>query len=165
MLGHDIKDPWGVEDSGGEIAGLNFLPISSVMEKTKVTTRVCGMFQLPGVESSVPAEGYEIHMGKTCVIDGHEILWVRKDELLSGMRPAYEVASVDGQVWGTYLHGLFENDAFRNHFLTWVCSSHGCDYNSKLSYAAFKETNYDKLASIFEQQVNVAYILKHLGIQ
>ncbi|MCX5894394.1 MAG: cobyric acid synthase [Proteobacteria bacterium] len=165
MLGKVIKDPHGVEHSSGEIEGLGLLPVSSVMEKDKVTSRVAGMFHLPGQHAGVPVEGYEIHMGRTSVIAEHEACFLWRNTAQGSPGTVNGVASTDGNIWGTYLHGIFENDAFRDMFVQWIANSHVSAQGDNLSYAAFKEKNYDMLADIVEQHVNVSYILQKMGIQ
>jgi adenosylcobyric acid synthase len=160
MLGHSIEDPYGVEDRTGVIEGLKLLPIASVMEQSKVTAQGCGMFQLPGLDCSVPAEGYEIHMGRTSIITDQKFSFIRRED-----SHPQEVATADGRVWGTYLHGIFENDGFRDHFFTWVNNAQPVVPSGQFSYAAFKEENYDRLARVVEEHVNVSYILQKLGVE
>ncbi len=157
MLGERITDPHGVEDRGGEVAGLGLLPVSSVMEKQKITSRTRALFQLPGSGEAAVVAGYEIHMGRTCAAAGADVLTLRDGE-------SADIARRDGLVWGTYLHGLFENDALRTAFLGWILPSAALPAGDDFSYRAFKEENYDKLAAVVEQHVNVAHVLEKIGV-
>jgi adenosylcobyric acid synthase len=67
-------------------------------------------------------------------------------------------------VWGTYLHGLFENDVLRTQLLTWINKAAITENQNGFSYRAFKEQNYEILASVVEQQVNTAYILQKIEL-
>lgn len=113
MLGQRIEDPHGVEAAGGGgFDGLGLLPIRTVMAATKVTVPV----QARMADSSFcgsTLKGYEIHMG-------------RSDATEDGAAPLLNVCgpeaadfqadgaqSSDGRVWGTYVHGLLDNDDFR----------------------------------------------------
>lgn len=118
MMGRHISDPQGIETGIGEADGLGLLPVETVFIAEKRTEQVrarvaaeAGFFEaLRGVEVS----GYEIHMGRSDADDGQASLFEivgdgRLDGLISG----------DGRVWGTYLHGLFDNDDLRH---TWLRS-------------------------------------------
>jgi adenosylcobyric acid synthase len=170
MLGHIIKDPYGVESSSEYINGLELLPITTTMEKQKVTARVKTVFRLPGDDHSDEVEGYEIHMGKTTVLDEQAVLFLRTDHAqgLDGNK-GDGIATLDGRIWGTYLHGLFENDRFRSIFLNWVINADRKGdldevSNKSFSYARFKEENFDKLADLVEHHVNVHHIFEKMNI-
>src|SRR4030095_11491222 len=104
MLGRAVSDPHGVE-SGGVEPGVGLLPVATVLASEKITRRVRARWLAGGRDF----EGYEIHMGETT---------------REGARPLLEIegraegcVSPDGRVWGTYLHGLFEEGAPRRHVL------------------------------------------------
>ena len=80
MLGERIADPHAVEDQGGEITGLGLLPIHTVMEQRKNTTRTRALFQLPGNSGKEAVEGYEIHMGRTRAAAGADVMTLRDGE-------------------------------------------------------------------------------------
>ena len=93
-------------------------------------------------------------MGRTFAAAGAAIMMLRSNE---NAEEAGDSARPDGLVWGTYVHGLFENDALRKLFLKWILPSAAMSADDDFSYRAFKEENYDKLAAVVEQHVNVAY--------
>jgi len=68
----------------------------------------------------------------------------------------------DGNVWGSYVHGLFDSDDMRDGLLDWVRRSEG-SARTNFSYKSFKEYNYDLLADTVEKQVDVESILKKMG--
>lgn len=92
MLGMTLKDPYGVEH-GGEMAGLGLLDMDTIFERAKTRTQISGNLPaLDGIFSSLsglPYTGYEIHMGQS----GRE-----------------EKVVQSGNVYGSYLHGLFDQD-------------------------------------------------------
>ena len=161
MLGTCIEDPYGVEDHAGETPGINLLPIYSIMEKSKITKRSCGLFNIPGTADPIAVEGYEIHMGRTFPLCNADIVFLRNDEAGNG---SSDIARKDGRVWGTYLHGLFESDVLRTQFLKWITNADTIENNQVFSYRAFKEQNYDILADVVEQQVNIAHIFNKMEI-
>jgi adenosylcobyric acid synthase len=131
------------------------------MEQRKITSRVRALFQLPGTGEKTTVEGYEIHMGRTFAAAGAAIMMLRSNE---NAEEAGDSARPDGLVWGTYVHGLFENDALRKLFLKWILPSAAMPADDDFSYRAFKEENYDKLAAVVEQHVNVVWLLEKIGI-
>ncbi len=107
MLGRTISDPEGVEGPPGTVEGLGYLDVETVLTLQKSTVAASGTH----VASGAPVSGYEIHVGRTQGPDcGSPMM------LLAGARPDGAV-SPDGQVSGTYVHGLFTGDAFRAAYL------------------------------------------------
>ncbi|HUY87842.1 MAG TPA: cobyric acid synthase [Pirellulales bacterium] len=113
MLGRTILDPDCVESPQELTEGLGFLDCSTVFQAVKETARVTGIH----VESGATVEGYEIHMGCTQGNPGPQPLFrIRQRHGIAA--EGYDgAASPDGLVWGTYLHGLFDNDLFRRWWL------------------------------------------------
>ena len=161
MLGVRIEDPHGVEDRVGEVPGIGLLPIYSVMEQNKITKRACDLFTIPGNACATEVEGYEIHMGRTYPLSDADILFLRNNGTGDG---GSDMARRDGRVWGTYLHGLFESDVLRTQFLQWLNNAAIIEDHDGFSYRAFKEHNYESLANVVEQQVNIKQIFQRMEI-
>jgi adenosylcobyric acid synthase len=115
MLGEKIHDPFGVESSHHQVHGLGLLDVDTVLENTKVTT------QIEAVQSSESRvqrgdahklKGYEIHMGRTTGDVG--LFNVQRFFPLPELVPD---GSQKGNVWGTYIHGIFDNDLFRRDLI------------------------------------------------
>ncbi len=106
MLGRRISDPQGIEGSKREALGLGFLAVDTTIAGEKTVREVSA--HAPRFDCS--ARGYEIHLGRT------EGPGCARPALFIEGRPDGAV-SADGRVWGTYLHGLFGDDAFRAAFL------------------------------------------------
>ncbi len=154
MLGRKIRDPHGVESKElSEVAGLGLLPITTIFEPAKITRQVNAAVTLPGLKSPAVLTGYEIHMGRSLLDEGGDC---HIQEFLA--------ANPDGRVWGSYVHGLFDSDQMRDALLAWTCGSEEGASLSSFSYQAFKEYNYDLLASTVEKQVDVKSILKKLAL-
>ena len=152
MLGNTICDPHGMESKElKEVAGLGLLPVSTIFEPTKITRQINAAVNLPGVRKPALLSGYEIHMGRTAT-EGAGDCSVQE----------FLTASLDGKVWGSYVHGLFDCDEMRDSFIAWVCGSND-SVQTTFSYKAFKEYNYDLLADTVEKQVDVDSILKKMG--
>ena len=124
MLGRSIADPHGLE-GGGQAEGLGLLDVTTVLEPVKTTRLVQAVSRRHGTTLS----GYEIHLGRT---DGPD-----RD------RAPFEVdgigegaASRDGKVWGSYLHGLFDDGAFRREWLRDMgIASEGADRRTEIDNA------------------------------
>ena len=106
MLGRLIRDPDGIEGPAGEEPGLGLLDVVTEMTPQKRLTRVEARHQASGL----PISGYEIHIGVT---DGPDR---SRPFAQLGDQPEGAV-SADGRIIGSYLHGMFSDDAFRHAYL------------------------------------------------
>lgn len=143
MLGQSVADPDGIEGPPGETAGLGYLDIRTVMTKDKRLTRSSARHCATGLTVT----GYEIHIGRS---EGPDC--ARPFAMLEG-RPE-GATSADGRVTGSYLHGLFTDDAFRGAWLAGLGVQ-----ASGLSYAQGVEQVLDDLADHLEAHVDVAAML------
>lgn len=110
ILGNKIFDPEKVEDGVEEIDGLGLLNIETVMNNEKTLKEISTKSTINGFSIN----GYEIHMGKS-VGDDTKNCFTKIDE------NNYEGAmSKCGNIMGTYIHGLFNNDEFRNEFFKYI---------------------------------------------
>ena len=111
MLGEEISDPEGYE-GGGTVRGLGLLPLVTVFEPEKCRTQSRGKTVLASHPelSGKAVSGYQIHMGRTFLRKGSSCGTF--SALLSGAAEEADGA-VSGNVFGTYLHGIFDGDAFR----------------------------------------------------
>lgn len=89
-----------------EINGLQLLDITTEIECEKITRNVNAIH----VKSGLALQGYEIHMGQSVGLDCLRPAILINDKNDGAM-------SSDGLIWGTYLHGLFQADSFRRHFI------------------------------------------------
>ncbi|HNW03870.1 MAG TPA: cobyric acid synthase [Oscillospiraceae bacterium] len=141
MLGRRLSDPLGVE-AGGEAEGLCLLPCDTVFASGKTRTRTAGtVAHAEGVFSALQGaafDGYEIHMGKT----SHEH---RAFALLDGDRPD---GLSHGNVFGTYVHGLFDRAEFASRFVDCLLAAKGLPPAAPAEdWDEYKEKQYDLLAS------------------
>jgi len=163
MLGRIIKDPGAVESTFGSIAGLGFLDIETMFSKKKATFQVEAEEIIRNGEEQLPEtiRGYEIHMGRTKLMSGKPLFKITKK---SGKRCSHFDGAVshDGKVWGTYMHGIFENDGFRRRFIG--KSSRGAmpspEGKSAFAYATYKESQFDALADLITESLDMNYIRK-----
>jgi adenosylcobyric acid synthase len=182
MLGRRIEDPTGAESSPGDSAeGLGLLPVRTVFDAEKATHQVHALVaggHGPFVEAAgAPIAAYEIHMGRTHVLD-------------PGARPAFGIVSradvpgpaaagpetdgllsADGRVFGTYLHGLFDNGALRGALLRFLAARNG-----RLAEAGAEQVargwgadsalddQFDRLAAAVRASVDVPRLYQIAGL-
>lgn len=120
ILGRRLLDPDGAEaEPGASASGLDLLPIETIFAGDKRTVQVQATLQTPAGAlaplQGTPIRGYEIHMGRSRYLaDGAPPLcYIGSNE--AGHADGASVKG--GQIWGTYLHGIFDNDALRHAWL------------------------------------------------
>ncbi|EMN5860164.1 cobyric acid synthase [Pluralibacter gergoviae] len=158
MLGETIVDE--VESGLGTQPGLGLLDIVTRFSHCKTTTSVEGrMAALSGwlaPASDLPVKGYEIHMGDTTLAPGGApALMLEK----AGEFVPDGTLSEDGLVVGTYLHGLFDSDAFTRAVVDSLRQRKGLGpLNAAVDYAAYKEAQFDILADAMRRHIDIARI-------
>jgi len=152
MLGEKIEDPHAIESSAGAMAGLNLLPMITVIEKSKRLTRVEGLHQLSGTKIS----GYEIHHGIST--DSDNPLFVFNDNSSCG------TGDNSGRVWGCYLHGVFDSDHFRRWFIDKLRSRIGLQPLGQIVAPYDLEAAFDRLADCVRQNCDIDEIYRLLGL-
>ncbi len=155
MLGHTVSDPDGLEGVPGDSAGLGWLDIDTRMVTGKQLTRVNGTLNTPGQGKPCTVAGYEIHNGVTTG-SGLERPLVDLGGNVDG------AISTDGQVMGTYLHGVFDDPAACSALLShWGLSDDG----RAVDYARHREQQLDRLADAVEACLDTDWLKALLGIQ
>lgn len=175
MLGQKIMDPEKIESDLKEISGLGLLDIETVMKSDKTTTQykntvkdVSGI--LTGTEG-MEIKGYEIHQGYSYPVNekneennnSENILkndtgCLFGDENLKG--------TVKDNVAGTYIHGIFDNSEFTSHFLNEVRKLKGLDrIDENFSYSDYKNREYDKLAEVLRENLDIRKIYEIMGCE
>ena len=143
MLGQMISDPDGIEGTLGDSAGLGLLDVVTQMTGDKRLTSVHAVH----ADTELPFEGYEIHIGRTAGPDN-----ARPFAHVDGQPEGAQ--SSDGRVMGSYLHGMFSNDAWRGAFLN------SLGVTASGSYSSGVEQALDDLADHVETFLDVEGILQ-----
>lgn len=121
MLGVSIRDGKGVESKSEGIKGLGVLSVATALGRGKILSQVRAIDLGSGIEVT----GYEIHHGRTRIIgDTRHALEIVEFKNKPAVKPDGAVSD-DGRCWGTYVHGIFDNDKFRRNFLNGVRSDKG----------------------------------------
>ncbi|MEO0391230.1 MAG: cobyric acid synthase CobQ, partial [Pseudomonadota bacterium] len=124
MLGRTIADPEGIEGAPGTDPGLGLLDVDTVMIPDKRLTQVSATHAATGK----PFHGYEIHIGRT---DGPDR--ARPFGYVDGAGEG--AASSGGRIQGSYLHGMFADDAFRAAWLEGFGAKSENPYNDSVDAA------------------------------
>lgn len=149
MLGKKVSDPDQVEAAGvTEIAGLGLLDMETVFEPEKVQTQTSGVFS--GIEGTlsvlngVAYEGYEIHMGRS-----------GNNGVVLGC----------GNVYGSYVHGIFDATGVADTIIKTICEKRGIDFGTLNSYdpMEYKEKQYDLLADAVRSGLDMDLFYKILN--
>ncbi len=149
MLGNEICDPLAVEGEAGDSPGLGLLELTTTLEHNKQLRRINGTLVLENAQVS----GYEIHAGLTT----GPALRRPVMQLLHGPDGAI---SDDGQIMGTYLHGLFESQAACDALLRWA----GLSNPNTSDYRQLRKAGIEQLADAVEQHLDMKYINVLLGV-
>lgn len=160
MLGKVLSDPLNVE-SGGSMRGLGLLDVETTFMEKKTTVQVTGSWlekpslfeQYPGSEVT----GYEIHMGETKNLGRSRSCICLNDGRLDGF------VSDNGLVFGTYLHGLFDTAGIAGAAASYLADKKGISLGiQSFDLSAYKEQQYDKLADLIRNSVDMARVYEIL---
>ncbi|MBW4494861.1 MAG: cobyric acid synthase CobQ [Oscillatoria princeps RMCB-10] len=154
MLGQILSDPEGIEGEQGRHEGLGLLPLKTVITSQKIARQRQVSSAQP--QAGLPVLGYEIHQGRTQVLDEKKIQLLFDDAYLG-------VVNTDQSVWGTYLHGIFDNGPWRRAWLNHMRQQRGLISlpTGIPNYREQRETLLDYLADIVAENLDLTPILSH----
>lgn len=152
MLGTIIEDPHGIESNHETISGLSLIDMQTVLEADKTLTRKQGTH----IDSGQPVVGYEIHHGQTKL--SSKSLFSYDDGSSCGAQGGCK------NVWGSYLHGIFDSDLFRRGFIDAIRVRKGykkyqgplCSYNL--------EPAFDRLADSVRESLDMERVYQLLKL-
>ncbi len=158
MLCRSISDPTGAE-TGGEMRGLGLLEADTVFLGEKERTRVTGTVrEARGIFEDLNGaafEGYEIHMGRTAGGTSWAVLNQNGAEKTDGM--------ASGNVWGSYVHGIFDRGGFAQAFVSCLLKAKGLDPAQGVEdWREYKERQYDLLAQGVREALDMRKIYEIL---
>ena len=151
MLGEALRDPLGVE-GGGTLSGLGLLPCETEFTAEKLRTRVAAEV-LAGPFRGARLEGYEIHMGRTD----------RKTAApFCRLSDGREDGAVSGNVFGTYLHGLFDSGELTDRLANWLLARKGLEGGAAgtETHAAHQDRQLDLLASAVREHLDLPAVCR-----
>ena len=175
MLGMSIEDPYGVEQSCKEIRGMELLPEHTVLMPEKTRKQVSGIFSdLAGLFAPLSGKaysGYEIHMGKTQEIRNTVSISTQMVRKLACTDVQGDVQGIEcdcekdagnktENVYGSYVHGVFDKGSIAEDIVRILAKRKGIFWEAKehYDYAAFKESQYDRLADGLRAHMDMEYV-------
>lgn len=172
MLGERLSDPGGVETEAGTVeAGLGLLPVETIFRSVHdKVTRQCRVQVNPNARRGLFAsldeqslQAYQIHVGRTKVLDmddrhEHEVFRLEATETDGWL-------SADGWCTGSYLHGLFENDHFRQRVVEALAKRRFSQqlYSEPPDFSRQRE--YDRLADALRRHLDLKYVKVLMGLE
>lgn len=152
MLGRRIHDPHGIEGTPGSSEGLGWLELDTTLEPEKQLRNVRG--ELLGESAYTAVQGYEIHCGISTGLALQQPLLRLDDGRSDGAR------SADGQVYASYVHGLFDQADACAALLRWagLAGAQGVDRN------ALREDALDRLADAVAQHLDLGALARLLKL-
>ena len=152
MLGTTLADPAGIEGIPGEYPGLNLFPLQTTITEIKTTRQLTTTTNYPEQGGSIA--GYEIHQGTTqwhperAASEEYEQLFT--DESLG-------IVDRKLQLWGTYLHGIFDNGRWRRNWLNQIrLRRHLAPITTEVpNYASQREEIFDMLADSISEHLDL----------
>lgn len=139
MLGQAIHDPYAIEGDAGSSAGLGWLEMQTTLEQTKQLKRISGHLAFADAQVA----GYEIHMGVTTGAALNTPALYLQNRPEGAMSP-------DGQIAGTYLHGLFDHQQASAAWLAWA----GLHDAVPFDYRQLREQSLEQLADCIEKHLD-----------
>lgn len=166
MLGNRLTDPDSVE-GGGTMNGMGLLETETIFTKQKTRTRITGRLlqssRMFGDDAAADMEisGYEIHMGETCSGSGRADyipLIMLEDGRIDGLERE------DGLIFGSYLHGLFDNAGLTMSLVKRLAGKKGVDIEAGvLDPERYKQEQYDKLADLVRSSLDMDAVYRILN--
>ena len=160
MLGEKVCDPLHVESDKDEVTGLGLLPYITTMQGEKNTYQVeFNCKNLPFLDMNFSAEnlkGYEIHMGETVLTGSAQSLFnvVRRSNAPVDLQDGF--INDKHHVFGTYCHGVFDNDHLRRAVINALRKRKGLlPLDVKFKYREYKEAEFDRLAAIVRKHFDM----------
>lgn len=148
MMGEMIEDPDHIEGDIEQIPGLGILPVQTVLQADKKTVQCRFSF----LGNSDICEGYEIHMGETKVQGEEQPVAILSDGSADGYL-------LNSKTWGSYLHGILDNQVVVEHLLAPYTVELTLD---NYSFQDFKNEQYDRLADVIREHIDMEKIYNSL---
>lgn len=168
MMGQEITDPHGMEHDGS-VAGLSLLPIKTEMQPSKTTRLSSAVTVAPKLfDQSLPTlriTGYEIHIGTSTLAAGGFAFAAFDSSDTYAHRAPEGCISADSRTFGTYFHGLFDNDEFRHGFISAARSFHNLGSAATLEHWSGKrESSLNRLADEVRAAMDMPRLFEWVGL-
>ena len=190
MLGREISDPEGVE-AGGRMRGIGLLSVKTILTGRKVRRQITGSFRKIRGDlaplTGKPVKGYEIHMGRTLYISSEpepcsasdrqeppEAILKLSERAAGSPGKAAEAKKETrydgiqaGNVFGTYVHGVFDAGDTAKTLLQALAARKGLDLEEPgfSDYQKFREEQLDLLADTVRKALDMKFVYNCMGME
>lgn len=171
ILGRELHDPLHTESDIDSMKGLGLLNVVTTFDPDKITTQVqaevIGTGPLLNGCKGQPVTGYEIHMGRSELGEGVEPAFrifersTKEVDILDG------AVRSDGRVFGTYIHGIFDNDRFRRHIINLIREHKGWGplvESDIMTVHEQREKDFNKLADVVRNSLDMDKIYRIMSL-
>ncbi|MDQ7834838.1 MAG: cobyric acid synthase [Humidesulfovibrio sp.] len=163
MLGLRVDDPLGLESTQKTADGFALLPLATTLERDKTLTRMSATCLRTGKTLT----GYEIHHGQTEIVDTAGQRTITLAQNAAGQPLSFGLDSPPEalpRIWGTYLHGVFDEDEFRRAFLDDLRRAKGLDPLREPQTRFGLEPDLERLAASLRQHLDMKRVYQTLGL-
>lgn len=164
MLGKEVRDPWHIESKLTTVRGIDLLDAVSSIDREKITHQVKAIFQINPVDKKPDGEnilyGYEIHMGSTDLGSGARYLFKIVERSGKPVEVMDGAVNLKGNVFGTYIHGIFDNPYFTSWFVNLIRSQKGLAPIKYTPGGINLDEEYDKLCCWVEKNIDKKLLYK-----
>lgn len=157
ILGQHIIDPEGFEGQPGDFKGLNLLPITTILSNNKIARQRQVISHFP--QAGLPVDGYEIHQGRSRINRNNR-------EAEENFQPIFDdpglgIVDKSQSIWGCYMHGLFDNGAWRRSWLNQLRKQRGMSSLATgiSNYREQREIILNSIADLAEKHLNLSPII------
>lgn len=169
MMGKMLCDPWGTEAGIGDVSGLELINMETTFLAEKQTHQCTAQISCPSFlgNDSTPLEltGYEIHTGQVTL--GPDVTPLLQITSRSGHRTCLEdgAAVNQGQIFGTHLHGLFDNSQLLLWWINYLRQRQGLKPMQADQLPEQRDEKYDRLAQMVRQNLDMSKIYAIMGME
>ena len=149
----------------GETRGLGYLLMDTVFSPEKILrqTETVSSFGIPAIDGK-KISGYEVHMGRPAEGESGAV-----SGNAGAAASARAVSSGGGEAAGTYIHGLFDSEEFREAFLSYLCERKGrkrgrTDAETGMSYPEYREKQLSRLSAMMRKHLDIPAIYEMMGL-
>ena len=161
MLGTKLEDPYFKEGSKNyseqKIKGIGLLPLKTTFFKKKLSRQIKSKSIWP-CQSEI--NGFEIHNGQTELENVQKTINIKP--IFRDLDLGWYIEKEEGgTIAGTYIHGIFENDNWRDQYINLIreCKNLPKLNTKSISYKIKRESIIDNLANEFNKHLNIAEVL------
>jgi len=160
MMGEKIYDREKTESAKEAVKGLGILPLVTNFEQEKILSQVKAV----EINSGLQVTGYEIHHGRTRILKEGKPVFKIIERHGKKTKDVDGALAEGGRVWGTYIHGVFDEDNFRRNFLNklrlkkgWPRLAQTTNFNP--------DKEFDKLACLVRENMDMDLLYEIANLQ